>query len=61
MSKPKHILLIRFSAMGDVAMIVPVVRAFVEQNPSVKITVLTRPFFAPFSHLTILLSQKKQN
>jgi len=34
--------------MGDVAMIVPVVRAFVEQNPNVKITVLTRPFFAPF-------------
>jgi ADP-heptose:LPS heptosyltransferase len=45
---PKHILVIRFSAMGDVAMIVPVIRAFVEQNPKVKITVLTRPFFAPF-------------
>jgi len=46
--KPKHILVIRFSAMGDVAMIVPVLRALVEQNPKVKITVLTRPFFAPF-------------
>ena len=34
--------------MGDVAMTVPVIRAFVEQNPKVKITVLTRPFFAPF-------------
>ncbi len=34
--------------MGDVAMTVPVIRAFVEQNPDVKITVLTRPFFAPF-------------
>jgi len=33
--------------MGDVAMTVPVLRALVEQNPSVKITVLTRPFFAP--------------
>ena len=46
--KPKHILVIRLSAMGDVAMTVPVIRGFVEQNPKVKITVLTRPFFAPF-------------
>lgn len=46
--KPKHILVIRLSAMGDVAMTVPVLRAFVEQNPEVKITVLTRPFFKPF-------------
>lgn len=36
------------SAMGDVAMTVPVIRAFVAQNPSVKITVVSRPFFKPF-------------
>lgn len=36
------------SAMGDVAMTVPVIRAFVEQNPDVKITVVSRPFFKPF-------------
>lgn len=36
------------SAMGDVAMTVPVIRAFVEQNPNVKITVVSRPFFKPF-------------
>ena len=36
------------SAMGDVAMIVPVIREFVEQNPNVKITVVSRPFFKPF-------------
>ncbi|WP_417200945.1 glycosyltransferase family 9 protein [Bizionia sp.] len=47
MSKPKHILVIRLSAMGDVAMTVPVLRAFTQQYPSVKITVLTRAFFAP--------------
>ena len=47
-NNPKHILVIRFSAMGDVAMIVPVLRAFVDQNPKVKVTVLTRPFFSPF-------------
>uniref|UniRef100_UPI004048F2F0 glycosyltransferase family 9 protein n=1 Tax=Flavobacterium sp. TaxID=239 RepID=UPI004048F2F0 len=34
--------------MGDVAMTVPVLRALVLQHPSVKITVLSRPFFAPF-------------
>jgi len=34
--------------MGDVAMTVPVLRAFVEQNPEVKLTVISRPFFKPF-------------
>lgn len=33
--------------MGDVAMIVPVLRAFVKQNPEVKITIVSRPFFKP--------------
>lgn len=48
MPKPKHILVIRLSAMGDVAMTVPVLRAFSIQNPDVKITVVSRPFFKPF-------------
>jgi ADP-heptose:LPS heptosyltransferase len=48
MSKQKHILVIRLSAMGDVAMTVPVLRAFTQQYPEVKITVLTRTFFKPF-------------
>ena len=34
--------------MGDVAMSVPVLRAFTEQNPNVKITVLSRVFLKPF-------------
>jgi len=34
--------------MGDVAMSVPVLRAFTEQNPNVKITVLSRIFLKPF-------------
>ena len=38
----------RLSAMGDVAMTVPVLRAFVQQNPEVKITFISRPFFKPF-------------
>jgi ADP-heptose:LPS heptosyltransferase len=49
MSNPtKHILVIRLSAMGDVAMTVPVLRAFTQQYPNTKITVLTKPFFKPF-------------
>ncbi len=34
--------------MGDVAMTVPVVRALVNQDPQLKITVISRPFFKPF-------------
>ena len=48
MVKQNHILAIRLSAMGDVAMTVPVLRAFSIQNPEVKITVVSRPFFKPF-------------
>ena len=43
-----HIAVIRLSALGDVAMTVPVIRAFVQQYPTVKITVVSRPFFKPF-------------
>lgn len=46
--KPKHILVIRLSAMGDVAMTVPVLRALIQQHPEVKLTVVSRPFFKPF-------------
>ena len=38
----------RLSAMGDVAMTVPVLRAFANQNPEIKVTVISRPFFKPF-------------
>ena len=44
----KHLAVMRLSAMGDVAMTVPVLRAFVNQHPQVKITVISRPFFKPF-------------
>ncbi|SFJ46571.1 glycosyltransferase family 9 protein [Myroides guanonis] len=48
MSKSKHILIFRLSAMGDVAMTVPVIRALVSQHSDVKVTVVSRPFFKPF-------------
>ena len=48
MSEPiKHIAVIRLSAMGDVAMTVPVILAFVKQHPDVKVTVVSRVFFKP--------------
>lgn len=49
MSKPtSHIAVIRLSAMGDVAMTVPVIRAVVAQHPELHLTIVSRPFFAPF-------------
>jgi ADP-heptose:LPS heptosyltransferase len=38
----------RLSAMGDVAMTVPVLRALAQHYPNVKITMVSRPFFKPF-------------
>jgi len=44
----KHILVMRFSAMGDVAMTVPVIKALLAQNQGVSITYVSRPEFAGF-------------
>lgn len=43
-----HILVLRFSAMGDVAMSAAVVREFALQNPHAKIIMVSRAMFAPF-------------
>ncbi len=42
--KTDHILIIRFSAIGDIAMTVPVVYSLAMQYPHLRITVLSRPF-----------------
>ena len=47
MKRSQHVLVFRFSAMGDVAMLVPVLRRLYHQNPGIKVTLVTRPFFAP--------------
>lgn len=44
----KHILVARFSSMGDVAMTVPVIKALMDQNPGIQITYVSRPQFAAF-------------
>lgn len=43
-----HILVFRFSAMGDVAMTVPVIKAVLSQNPDLEITFVSRPDFEGF-------------
>ena len=42
-----HVLVLRFSAMGDVAMAVPAMHMLLKENPELKITFLSRPFFEP--------------
>jgi ADP-heptose:LPS heptosyltransferase len=48
MTASKHILVLRFSSMGDVAMTVPVVKALLIQNPEVTVTFVSRPGFKDF-------------
>ena len=50
--KGLKILAIRFSAMGDIAMTVPVLSVLVKTYPNVQIEMLTRSFFKPlFAHI----------
>lgn len=46
MNSPARILIIRLSALGDVAMTIPVIYSLARRYPQLQITVLTRPFFA---------------
>ncbi len=47
MASPTHILVIRLSAMGDVAMTVPVIRVVAATYPHIKFTVVSRGQFEP--------------
>lgn len=46
--KTQKILVLRFSAMGDVMLLVPVLHSLVAAYPDVEITLVTRPRFASF-------------
>lgn len=48
MEKEQHVLVIRLSAMGDVAMLVHVVIALVEKYPFLRLHILTKALFVPF-------------
>jgi len=45
--KRVHLLVIRLSAMGDVAMLAPVLKVLTSTYPYLKVTLLTRKFFFP--------------
>ncbi|MBC7867883.1 MAG: ADP-heptose--LPS heptosyltransferase RfaF, partial [Gloeobacteraceae cyanobacterium ES-bin-316] len=47
MQEAIHIVVIRFSAMGDVAMAVPIVRLVLKQHPHLHITFVSNQFLAP--------------
>jgi len=48
MALPQKIIVLRFSAMGDVAMVASVLREFAEQNPGTEIVMVSRETFKPF-------------
>lgn len=48
MAATQKIIVLRFSAMGDVAMVASVLQEFSEQNPSAEIIMVSRPAFKPF-------------
>ncbi len=47
MQRPVHILVFRFSALGDIAMTVPVLKCLLQQHPSLRITMVSVPFVQP--------------
>jgi ADP-heptose:LPS heptosyltransferase len=47
MSLPNHILIIRLSALGDIAMTVPVLRVLAATYPNVKLTMMSRKYAKP--------------
>jgi ADP-heptose:LPS heptosyltransferase len=44
----RKILVLRFSAMGDVVLLVPAIKSLVAAYPDIEVTVVTRPKYAPF-------------
>ena len=61
MNPPKHILVIRLSAMGDVAMTVPVLRVLTQTYPDLQVTVLTRrQLFPLFEGITNLYCKEAE-
>lgn len=43
----KRIIIFRFSSLGDIAMTIPVIKEFLEQNPEVEILFVSREFVKP--------------
>lgn len=56
MTGKNKILVIRFSAMGDVAMTSPVLKEFVREYPDTELLMVSRPLFKPFFNDILNLS-----
>ena len=46
-----HVIVLRFSAMGDVLMTIPVIDSFARQHPEVRVTVVSRAWAQPLFNL----------
>lgn len=61
----KHVLVIRLSALGDVAIMKPVVKAYADANPGVRFTVagppMLQPLFEGMANVSYLGLKKKQS
>lgn len=61
----KHVLVIRLSALGDVAIMKPVVKAYADANPGVRFTVagppMLQPLFDGMANVSYLGLKKKQS
>ena len=55
----KNILVLRFSAMGDVALLAPVLRSFLHRYPNYQLTLATRPKFSAFFFGLITLQKTR--
>lgn len=47
MIKQQHLLIFRFSSLGDVAMTVPVIKLLIEQHPQLQVTIVSQDFVKP--------------
>ncbi len=47
MKKPQHLLVFRFSSLGDVAMTVPVLKLLLQQHPHLHVTMVSNAFMQP--------------
>ena len=47
MKKKAHLVVLRFSALGDVAITIPVLRVLFKTHPDLKVTLVSRPLTAP--------------
>lgn len=61
----KHVLVIRLSALGDVALMAPIVRAYADANSDIRFTVagppMLAPLFAGMANVEFLGLKKKQS